>query len=244
MRQVIFQVAAGRSRWPCSPTRSSPTPPRTCRSRTSPPASASSNSTAGFDISQTLIEYHSTHSYGRAFVVGPAEYAARRRRSASYSRPCSASRSARPPVGQLARRASRHRLRRDRAQRAAAAAAVHLVLRRAARFAAAAAERSRLPACAFTSTCAGSTCRRRAAETGFGLAGARRVGRRHRRRGRRCSRLGPTPPDARRAQQFPDAVASAGSDRAACRYWRSSLFGHAAGLRLPGARALQLRGRH
>ncbi len=28
------------------------------------------NKTAGFDISQTLVEYHSTHSYGRAFVVG------------------------------------------------------------------------------------------------------------------------------------------------------------------------------
>ena len=28
------------------------------------------NKTAGFDISQTLIEYHSTHSYGCAFVVG------------------------------------------------------------------------------------------------------------------------------------------------------------------------------
>src|SRR5689334_22904875 len=26
--------------------------------------------TSGFDISQTLIEYNSTHSYGRAFVVG------------------------------------------------------------------------------------------------------------------------------------------------------------------------------
>ena len=89
---------SSRSRWSsrslCWATRSSPTRPRTCASRTSPPASASSERTAGFDISQTLIEYSSTIELRPRVLGRLAEHAARRRCSASCSRPCSASRSA------------------------------------------------------------------------------------------------------------------------------------------------------
>ncbi len=130
-------------------------------SSASPPASASGTSTAGFDISQTLIPYTTRSTYGRAFWVGLAEHAAgfrSRHRLRDRARLCDRRRCSLSKNWLVARLAAGY-VEVD-PQPAAAAAIAVLVQRRAEGAAGACATASRSPAARFSTT-AGCSCRSR-----------------------------------------------------------------------------------
>ena len=85
--------------------------------------------TAGFDISQSLIAYANTSTYGRAFWSGCSTRCWCRGLGIVLATVVGVLVGHRAALVQLAHRAARDALRRDGAQRAAAAAAVRLVLR-------------------------------------------------------------------------------------------------------------------
>ena len=116
--------------------------------------------TAGFDVSQSLIDFNSSMTYGRAFLVGLLNTLLVAGLGIVLATVIGLHHRHRAALQQLAGRPPRHRLRRGHPQRAAAAAAVLLVFRGAEEPAGAAAEPTLCRAAA-SSTCAASICRRR-----------------------------------------------------------------------------------
>ena len=150
------------------------------------------NTTAGFDISQTLIDYTNTSTYGRAFWVGLTNTILVAVIGVFFATIVGFTMGIARLSTQLADRAPGHRLRRDHPQHAAAAAAVRVVFRGPEDAAAAAPEpgaaRRRLPQSAGAlSAGADPQDRLRLRAPGLGVRHPGRDRRRH---------LGPPPPTA------------------------------------------------
>ena len=163
---------------------SSSTAPRPTRSTIWPKANIASgfgfwNNTAGFDISQTLIEYSHRLDLWPRILGRPAQYAAGRRdRHRACDHPRLHRRHA-AAVEEFPDLAARRRLCRDDPQSAAAAAIAVLVQRRAQGAAGIARQPGRFRA-ASSSTIAACSCRSRSRSSGF-ARGLDLVLRRHRR---------------------------------------------------------------
>ena len=153
------------------------------------------DNTAGFDISQTLIDYSTTSTYGRAFWVGLLNTLLVAALGIVFATILGfVIGIARLSKNWLVARHGR-RLCRDHPQPAAAAATAVLVQRRA-QGAAGDARQPRAFRAAASSTTAACSCRSRCSQPGCAL-GADRARRRHRRRDR-LPHLGEAPADAHR----------------------------------------------